>query len=358
MKPSGELVWYAHQFGIDRNPPKPEVSERAKIDGRLGRVAAENPVTANARRKAGVTATAEQGGKIDSPTAKIIAKDSSYADAAAQKTEAPMPTIIHRWEGPKQVGTGWQSFREVIPAWYGAIDGSGTAYGFSLYGLMPNGVLKWYRHDGFANGTMAWKGAVDVGTGWNSFTRIIAMGDGVLYGIGQDGSLRWYRHGDVANASAHPTWSGPLVVGGGWGDFVQVFGGGQGVIYAVKPDGTLLWYRHTGYLTGAKTWEGPKVVGSGWQTFSKVFSPGEGIIYAMKSTGELMWYQHDSYLDGAFRWQAPAQVASEWSVFGNVFPLMWGSPACADRALSRAVVTAGGGPAGQRYCPGLGGSVR
>ncbi len=183
-----------------------------------------------------------------SAAARVISQNSQLAAIAA--AAPPAPTIYHRWEGPVQVGNGWQGFRKIIPAWYGPTDGSGTAYGFSLYGLTPNGQLKWYRHDGFATGTKNWKGAVDVGTGWNSFASIIAMGDGVLYGIGQDGLLRWYRHADVANASMRPSWRGPTVVGNGWNGFARVFGGGQGVIYAVKPDGTLLWYRHTGYLTG------------------------------------------------------------------------------------------------------------
>ena len=70
--------------------------------------------------------------------------------------------MIHRWEGPKLVGTGWDTFSEVIPAWYGATNGSG-AYGFSVYGVTPDGTLRWYRHDGFADGTMAWRGPVIVG---------------------------------------------------------------------------------------------------------------------------------------------------------------------------------------------------
>ncbi len=324
VKPNGELVWFAHLIGVDRNPPTSAASERAKVAETYRSAAATTAGTVDAGRRAGATAVERRVGSSAGAFSERVEKNSSAALAAVGGS-APL-TIIHRWEGPKLVGTGWQGLREVIPASYGATGGGGAAYGFSLYALKPDGVLAWYRHDGFADGTMAWKGPVNVGTGWNSFTRIVAMGDGVVYGIGQDGSLRWYRETDVTNATSPPKWSGPIVVGSGWGGFLQVFGGGQGIIYAEKPDGTLLWYRHTGYLNGATTWEGPKVVGSGWQIFTRVFSPGDGIIYGLKPTGELVWYQHDGYLDGTSRWQPPAQVAAEWNVFGDVFPLMWGTP--------------------------------
>ncbi len=327
VEPNGDLVWYAHLFGVDHNPPG---SEPPKISAERAGSGFQAPRRADPRSRAGAVATQPSAGKFAGPSAGRLGKSVLPSVVSGAPPPAAPPAalpVIHEWQGPKLVGTGWQSFREVIPAWYGPIDGSGSAYGFSLYALRPDGHLAWYRHDGFADGTSAWRGPVDVGGGWGGFAHIVAMSDGVVYGIGQDGSLRWFKQSDAGNAAASPTWSGPILVGTGWGGFSQVFGGGQGVIYAENPDGTLLWYRHTGYLTGANTWEGPKVVGSGWQIFTHLFSPGEGIIYGLKPTGELFWYRHDGYSDGTVRWQPPAQVASEWNVFSEVFPLMWGSPA-------------------------------
>lgn len=320
---NGDLLWSAHYFGVDRSPPQPQLSERA-------RTGASYAAAARAAASPAAAAAVSDRERADA-AASVFANAGSAtrhkATYGGAKSASPTPPMIHRWEGPKKVGNGWQDFVEVVPAWYGPLDGSGSRYGFSLYGLTRDGVLKWYRHDGFSDGTPAWRGAINVGTGWNGFTHLVAMGDGVVYGIARDGNLVWYRQADVADASAHPVWRGPTVVGNGWGDFLHVFGGGQGVIYAIKRDGTLLWYRHTGFGTGARTWEGPKVVGTGWQNFGTVFSPGNGIIYAVRPGGALMWYQHDGYADGTMRWQPPAQIATNWDQYLVVFPLMWGAPA-------------------------------
>ena len=40
------------------------------------------------------------------------------------------------------------------------------AGGNAFYALTQDGLLKWYRHDGFNDGSFNWKGPVDVGRGW------------------------------------------------------------------------------------------------------------------------------------------------------------------------------------------------
>jgi hypothetical protein len=190
-------------------------------------------------------------------------------------------------------------------------------------------VLKLYRHDGFADGTDRWSGPVDVDSGWNSFSRVFAGGDGVLYGIGADGSLRWYRVSDAANlvaqpAAGSPMLTGPKVVGSGWGGMLQVFSSGAGVIYVVRPDGTLWWYHHKGYLTGAFDWDAAKQVGNGWAAFKTLFSPGQGLIYAVKPDGEVMLYTHLGYTDGSFRWQGPVSLGvPAGSDVVRVLSVMW-----------------------------------
>ncbi len=323
VKANGDLLWFGHIIGVDKNPPKqPGVAEKG--------------LTSPAKRSAATVGAVTQG--ATSPQSKAIEKFSPAA--VAKKNLPPAPRVFHQWEGPKQVGNGWQGFSQIIPAGLSGI-----------YGLSPDGSLKWYRHDGFADGTFKWKGPVDVGKGtsvsvqsggsggplglkrtvkltggWNSYKKIVAGGDGVLYGIGADGSLHWHRHQDYQDTAAQPKWSDPLVVGSGWQNFVQVFSTGEGVIYGVKPTGELLWYRHKGYLTGQVIWEGPKQVGTGWANFKKIFSPGAGMIYALQTDGSLLWYQHDGYQDGTVHWQGPTKIAADWSGFVQVFPHAWGTP--------------------------------
>jgi len=316
---NGDLLWYANKIGIDRNAPGESPHDDRRVPGVGDRITATATVSGARRASAAVGNAAVLNPKVAVTAVTPVpsrANDSvRETRIVAQLAQPTEPRVYHQWEGPKQVGVGWNGFTAIYPA---GLSG--------LYGLTPEGVLKWYRHDGFADGSFKWKGPVDVGTGWNNFKKIVAGGDGVLYGISPDGSLRWYRHQDVADASAQPHWQGPNVVGNGWGHFVHVFSGGEGVIYAVDAQGTLLWYRHKGYLTGAADWEGPKTVGSGWAQFTRVFSPGEGNLYAVQPNGALVWYQHEGFRTGAVKWLKPVQIANGWNGFVQVFPRMWGTP--------------------------------
>jgi hypothetical protein len=340
VNPIGELVWQADLVGEDRNGlvrQAPGLSDRAREVGRVAQPAANAPATNSPRRDSPLASRPVQ---IDGPISTVPRAPGRGAVPPGARL-SPDATWVHQWDGPKTVGTGWQKFVDVFPAGYGST--GRNAYGFSVFALTSDGVLKWYRHDGFSDGSATWTAPVDVGTGWNSFKKVFAGGDGVMYSIAADGSLRWYRYNDVLKATSPPRWSGPLVVGSGWGNYVDVFSGGLGVIYAVQPDGTLVWYRHVSYRngidpvarpaagsttlgrTGAK-WEGPKVVGSGWQKFRKIFSPGDGFIYAVNADGELFWYEHQGFMDGANTWQGPVKLATDWGSSTVMFPLMWGAP--------------------------------
>ena len=389
VKPNGELVWFEHIVGVDKNPPKePSRSLAGRFDALPSSVAGTTPAAAPS---AGAGSTKQSGlpGRIDA------ARNVNVKDTAKLA-----PKVTHKWEGPKIAGAGWQTFVQIIPAGQSG-----------LYGLGADGSLRWFRHDGYLDGTVKWKGPINAipaaivaqpsvsppppstgtsaaatakdaavkttqksvgasaalqsrlpatapanpgataspeqknvgSTGaspaanrvtvsavnWLAFRKIVAGGDGVLYGIGADGALHWHRHQDFADALPQPKWSGPTVVGSGWQNFVQVFSTGEGIIYAVQPNGDLLWYRHRGYLTGQNVWEGPKKIGGGWAGFRRLFSPGTGVVYALQADGALLWYQHDGYQDGTVRWQGPTQVAVGWGSFVQVFPRIWGTPAAA-----------------------------
>jgi hypothetical protein len=184
------------------------------------------------------------------------------------QTPTDSPDALGPWIGPKLVGTGWDIFTSVLPAG-----------GFAFYGLMPDGELRWYSHNGFNNGTPDWNGPKTVGTGWGGFKAIVSGSDGVLYAIQPDGQLLWYRHLDFIAGS--PDWEGPREVGTGWQNFRTAFGDMsgappaqplKGVIYAVRPDGTVLWYRHDGWETGDPgAWTGPVTVATGLTGYRQLF---------------------------------------------------------------------------------------
>lgn len=181
------------------------------------------------------------------------------------------------WQGPKKVGTGWNSFKEVIPAG-----------GNSLYALTNDGKLMWYRHDGFMDGSDAWRPAVEVGSGW-TFSRIFSGGQGIVYAITDDGRLVWYRNNGADYGLR--SWQPEKVIGSGWNDFKTVFSTGLGAIYAVRNDGRMSLYRHDGYDTGAATWQPERIVGAGWNSFQQIIPGSDGVILAILPSGKLLWYR-------------------------------------------------------------------
>jgi hypothetical protein len=358
VKKSGELVWFGHLIGEDRNPPKkvdPRFEVSPKYRSSVLESGARTDVAAGSKTRGlrDTAVTARSGAAVTprKPNERLVSGAFSGAKEAITQIDKIVPPdyrIIHNWEGPKTVGSGWQNFRDVIPAAITSV--STNSSGASFYGVTPDGALLWYRHDGFVYGEPRWKGPVRVGSGWQSFTKIIPAGDGVLYAIGVDGSLRWYRHQDVADPApegaalltgsgisrgpriagrpitAPSHWLGPNVVNGNWGHFVHVFSTGEGVIYAVDPQGKLWWYKHKGYLTGSQEWDAPKQVGEGWAGFKKVFSPSEGYIYAQQPSGEMLWYQHLGYQDGTVRWRGPTAIGAAWGDYALIFSAMHGTP--------------------------------
>ena len=200
-----------------------------------------------------------------------------------------------------------------------------------IYGILPGGDLKWYRHNGnLTGGGLQDAGAWDkrsmktVGIGWNGMNAVFPGGNGVIYTITQDGNLNWYRHsanlsgGGLQDAGAWNPTSGKTV-GIGWNNFKEVFSGGNGVIYAITQNGDLKWYRHNAYLTGgglqdAGSWNplSGKTVGIGWNGFKEVFSGGNGVIYGIEPGGDLKWYRHNAYLTGG-----GLQDAGAWNDLGG-----------------------------------------
>jgi hypothetical protein len=237
------------------------------------------------------------------------------------------------WAGGLPVGRGWNGLKAVF--------GGG---GDTIYGIGADGLLKWYRHVGFNTGAglespTAWLGARDVGRGWGGLQHVFSGGNGIIYTIADDGILRWYRHNGFRTGVGLETpgaWEGPKAVGRGWGGLRKVFSGGDGVIYTIADDGILRWYRHNGFRTGAGletpgAWAGPKPVGRGWGGFNQVFSPGRGIIYGVAPDGILKWFKHNGFqtgagLETAGAWTGPKDVGRGWGEAIHLFALMPSDP--------------------------------
>lgn len=203
--------------------------------------------------------------------------------------------------------------------------------------------LIWYRHKGYADGSISWEGGRQVGNDW-VFSQIVPGPHGKLYAVEGDGDLMWYDH--LGSVDGTPHWAGPRDVGDGWsvptinpspqslvgifcdtrnGDNLLSFSSPGSIIYAIKFDGGLYWYRHEGDSDGTFNWVNgglPKTVGSGWKEGQKrVFSGSNGVIYLIGQDGTLSWYKHRGYRDGSFDWEGPTRIGQGWNSFHNVFSI-------------------------------------
>ncbi|MCI0415531.1 hypothetical protein L0222_22380 [bacterium] len=124
------------------------------------------------------------------------------------------------WGSTKEVGRGWNGFQQVF-----------SGGGGIIYAITQDGKLRWYKHNGYLSGAGletpgAWEGPKEVGRGWNGFQQIVPAGDGVILVIQNDGKLRWYKHNGYMTGVGLETpgaWEGPKEVGTGWQSFRKVF---------------------------------------------------------------------------------------------------------------------------------------
>jgi hypothetical protein len=161
-----------------------------------------------------------------------------------------------------------------------------------IYAIDEEGGLWWYRHRGYLSGEAFWEGPNQVGEGWNEFSEVVAGGDGVIYAtVGhtvfanlahsggikyRQGDLIWHRHAGVQTGEC--SWFESRRVGRGWDHYRQVFSDGAGALYAIAASdpmpyrqGDLLHCRHLGHASGAWQWSETQCAGSGWSGFKTVF---------------------------------------------------------------------------------------
>ena len=90
------------------------------------------------------------------------------------------------------MGRGWEGLKHVFSSGEDGI----------IYTIAEDGILRWLKHNGFRIGAGletpgAWEGPKDVGRGWEGLKHVFsgdAGEDGVIYTIGKDGILRWLKH--------------------------------------------------------------------------------------------------------------------------------------------------------------------
>jgi hypothetical protein len=211
------------------------------------------------------------------------------------------------------IGNGWHGFKFLC----GGGDGI-------LFGVEPNGDLRWYQYeagDGVEDpaGSRGWNANSRnvIGNGWAGFVNLVCTPKAgrtahnpasTLYGVEPNGDLRWYRYvGDgTADRSGGTGWAANSrnIIGNGWQNF-KILTAASGALFGVEQNGDLRWYMYQGDGTedpsGNTGWHpnSRNIIGNGWNRFSRIVGGpddhggGFGIaLYAVEPNGDLFWYKY------------------------------------------------------------------
>jgi hypothetical protein len=201
------------------------------------------------------------------------------------------------------------------PIRYALLANTLVSGGFGHLNLVrTNGDLGWYTHTGWSDGSFSWSPGFTAGSGWNNLEKVVGSGT-TLYGIFPDGTMRWYRY------DTDQGWdpSTDTVIGTGWNMFKFVVSGYNGVIYGVTYSGELMWYRYTGTPGHGGAWASDhgRTIGHGWTIFREV-AAADGVFYGVRFDGGLQWSRYLTPLDGSggdTAWAnggAQNQIGSGW----------------------------------------------
>lgn len=175
------------------------------------------------------------------------------------------------WRGPNRVRAerGFFLFHENHQHVNG---GSGTFYLLRSYqdGFRIKQSLELSVHGDPSNGLGVFRDSSLVAQEFNSYPTLIGGGEGVLFGIDKAGDLYWLKHSSWPNAGTQL--EGPVKIGNGWNSFARVLALGDGFIAGIYPSGAMLLYHFQQWRWGPRNespiWHGPvRVPGTQWQGF-------------------------------------------------------------------------------------------
>ncbi|MDG9712638.1 tachylectin-related carbohydrate-binding protein [Streptomyces sp. DH10] len=183
-----------------------------------------------------------------------------------------------KWAGPVSIGA-WVAGDSAQTTWRHFGAGYGVVYGIvdhDVTGEFQEGDLFWGRFLGYQTGQGSFTAARPVGTGWQGLSPVFSGSEGIIYGVRPTGVLRWYNHTGWADGSN--TWAEPrdLNTGVDWRQFERIVSGGEGVIYGILPNGAMRCYRHIDWRNGGDVLEGPMSVGEFWRFYNPLFASQPG----------------------------------------------------------------------------------
>ncbi|MBT2584503.1 FG-GAP-like repeat-containing protein [Arthrobacter sp. ISL-95] len=211
------------------------------------------------------------------------------------------------WLPKVQVGSGWNVMTALIAP--GDFNGDGTS---DVLARDSAGTLWLYP----GNGTGGWFPRKQVGAGWSVMTAITAAsdfnGDGKVDVLARDGSgLLWLYPGNGSGG-----WLSRVQVGSGWTGMSGIMGvgdfNGDGTADVASRDGAGTLWLYPG--NGFGGWLAPRKTGSGWNVMNTLVGPGDfsgdgkADILARDSAGVLWLYSGS----GGPAWPIPTKIGQGW----------------------------------------------
>jgi tachylectin len=184
------------------------------------------------------------------------------------------------WSGPNNIGT-WNGGDPALTKWFHFGAGYGVVYGIVLEdptGQVTVGDLYWNRFNGYQTGTGGFTTPQRIGNGWQSLNPVFSGSEGTIYGVRPNGVLRWYKHTGWGNGANTWDTARDLNTNVNWTQFERIVPGGEGVIYGVLPNGTMRCFRHLGWRNGDDVMEGPLPVGTAWRFYRPLFAAQPGAL--------------------------------------------------------------------------------
>ncbi|WP_433303674.1 tachylectin-related carbohydrate-binding protein [Actinoplanes sp. CA-030573] len=202
------------------------------------------------------------------------------------------------------IGSGWNTYGRVL----GGPDGR-------VYGINSTGLWR-YRYNGSGWDTVNGSQKLQISTSFTQYAtasyrnKITVDEIGDFYLVDGNGKLRWYRYDETTRQFT----VNARVIDTGWDRYDLIVAAGPGVLFARTPAGELYRYRFEPvsqrWLTvGAR-------VGTGWNGFTKgIFSTGGDTLTGIQADGDLITYR---YREDTNSWPVLARdIDNGWQTFAN-----------------------------------------
>ncbi|WP_163508774.1 FG-GAP-like repeat-containing protein [Fodinicola acaciae] len=225
----------------------------------------------------------------------------------------------------KEIGHGWQDMKRLVPA-----DVTGDGY-TDLVAFQTDGTMLLYANSYVANDGIPYSGHSEIGHGWNAFDRVLGAdvnGDGYtdLLALTPDGVMTMYVNNYKANHAA--PYSSHLEIGHGWNSYSRIIaadvtGDGYTDLLGVTSTGDMSLYANNFRGNSAVPYSAHIEIGHGWNAYSRIVAAdanGDGYtdLLGIRSTGEMELYPGNYKANHAVPYSAHSEIGHGWNNFTTI----------------------------------------